>query len=429
MYFERRNGRSGPGVMKKRLLTALVAGVVLVSLTFPGTVVKADPTNVDEARSEYETLNNKIEELNTKIEQLDNEISPIVSKMNENEDKINTLNGEIDETNVQVDKAKEDIAEQEEVLGNRLREVYKSGGEVNYLSIILSSSSLSDLISKVSSAKRVIELDNEMVEELNDKKADLDAKVESLQTKADEIKDINKELKKQQDEIQVKIDEQQSIKDQAEAEQKELQEKYLDKFERELVSDAINIAKNSSNSADAINNAVQLLRTYLAQLKSPTVINEVNAAIGAGKTNYNTAKNREKAAVKVQASASNNVDRGTSVTATGSVAAVLQVAYSLAGLPYQWGATGPNSFDCSGFTQYVYRKATGIEIGRDTYAQLGSGKAVSYDELQPGDLVFPHSGHVGIYIGNGQMIHAPRTGDVIKVSSVYKFMTGRRILN
>lgn len=409
--------------MKKRLLTALVAGVVLVSLTFPGTVVKADPTNVDEARSEYEILNNKIEELNTKIEQLDNEISPIVSKMNENEDKINTLNGEIDETNVQVDKAKEDIAEQEEVLGNRLREVYKSGGEVNYLSIIFSSSSLSDLISKVSSAKRVIELDNEMVEELNDKKADLDAKVESLQAKADEIKDINKELKKQQDEIQVKIDEQQSIKDQAEAEQKELQEKYLDKFERELVNDAINTAKDSSNSADAINNAVQLLRTYLAQLKSPTVISEVNAAISTGKTNYNTAKNREQAAV------SNNTDRGTGVTATGSAAAVLQVAYSLAGLPYQWGATGPNSFDCSGFTQYVYRKATGIEIGRDTYAQLGSGKAVSYNELQPGDLVFPHSGHVGIYIGNGQMIHAPRTGDVIKVSSVYKFMTGRRILN
>ena len=408
--------------MKKRLLTALVAGVVLVSLTFPGTVVKADPTNVDEARSEYETLNNKIEELNTKIEQLDNEISPIVSKMNENEDKINTLNGEIDETNVQVDKAKEDIAEQEEVLGNRLREVYKSGGEVNYLSIIFSSSSLSDLISKVSSAKRVIELDNEMVEELNDKKADLDAKVESLQTKADEIKDINKELKKQQDEIQVKIDEQQSIKEQAEAEQKELQEKYLDKFERELVSDAINTAKNSSNSASTINNAVQLLKTYLVQLKSPTVINEVNAAITTGKANYNTAEKREKESKKT-------TDRGIGITATGSAAAVLQVASSLAGIPYQWGATGPNSFDCSGFTQYVYKKATGIDIGRTTYVQVNAGKAVSYDELQPGDLVFPHADHVGIYIGNGQMIHAPSTGDVIKVSSVYKFMTGRRILN
>ncbi|MBU5488342.1 C40 family peptidase [Clostridium sp. MSJ-8] len=419
--------------MKKRLLTALVAGVVLVSLTFPGTVVKADPTNVDEARSEYETLNNKIEELNTKIEQLDNEISPIVSKMNENEDKINTLNEEIDETNVQVDKAKEDISEQEEVLGNRLREVYKSGGEVNYLSIIFSSSSLSDLISKVSSAKKVIELDNEMVDELNDKKAELDSKVESLQTKADEIKDINKELKKQQDEIQGKIDEQQTIKDQAEADQKELQEKYLDKFERELVNDAVNTAKNSSNSSDTINSAVQLLKTYLAQLKSPTVIDEVNSAISAGKTNYNTAKNREQSAAAATAAASsNNTDRGSSVTgitATGTASAVLQVAYSLAGLPYQWGATGPSSYDCSGFTQYVYKKATGIDIGRTTYVQINAGKAVSYDELQPGDLVFPHEGHVGIYIGNGQMIHAPRTGDVIKVSSVYKFMTGRRILN
>ncbi|MFR1384289.1 MAG: C40 family peptidase, partial [Clostridioides difficile] len=65
---------------------------------------------------------------------------------------------------------------------------------------------------------------------------------------------------------------------------------------------------------------------------------------------------------------------------------------------------------------------------RTTYSQINVGVPVSQDQLQPGDLVFPHTGHVGIYVGNGQMIHAPQTGDVVKVSPVYKFYAARRVL-
>ncbi len=97
------------------------------------------------------------------------------------------------------------------------------------------------------------------------------------------------------------------------------------------------------------------------------------------------------------------------------------------GVPYLWGGTSPNGFDCSGFVQYVYKNAAGIELPRDTYGQIGAGPRVSQDQLQPGDLVFPHTGHVGIYIGGGQMIHAPRTGDVVKISSVWKFYAGVRV--
>ncbi|MBE6051935.1 MAG: NlpC/P60 family protein [Clostridium sp.] len=70
-----------------------------------------------------------------------------------------------------------------------------------------------------------------------------------------------------------------------------------------------------------------------------------------------------------------------------------------------------------------------IGLIRTTYTQINQGTAVySQDDLKPGDLVFPHTGHVGIYLGNGKMIHAPQTGDVVKISNVYKFYTGRRIL-
>lgn len=98
------------------------------------------------------------------------------------------------------------------------------------------------------------------------------------------------------------------------------------------------------------------------------------------------------------------------------------------GKPYVYGAAGPNAFDCSGLTSYVYKNALGIDIGRTTYDQLNAEIEVSQSELKVGDLVFPHSGHVGIYIGNGQMIHAPQTGDVVKISPVYKFWKGVRVI-
>ena len=98
------------------------------------------------------------------------------------------------------------------------------------------------------------------------------------------------------------------------------------------------------------------------------------------------------------------------------------------GKPYVYGAQGPDTFDCSGFTSYVYRTALGIDIGRTTFDQIDSGTEVAYEDLQMGDLVFPHEGHVGIYIGGGMMIHAPQIGDVVKVDKVYKFWRARRIV-
>lgn len=96
---------------------------------------------------------------------------------------------------------------------------------------------------------------------------------------------------------------------------------------------------------------------------------------------------------------------------------VVQVAYAQLGKPYVWGATGPNSFDCSGLTSYCYRAGAGMEIPRNSYDQAVCGPRLGVSELQPGDLLgFRGWGHVGLYIGGGQFIHAPHTGDVVKIS-------------
>lgn len=95
---------------------------------------------------------------------------------------------------------------------------------------------------------------------------------------------------------------------------------------------------------------------------------------------------------------------------------VLSAAYSRLGCPYKWGAAGPNAFDCSGFVQWCYARA-GVSLPHSSSAQKNAGTQISISAAQPGDILWK-SGHVGIYIGNGKYIHAPQTGDVVKISSV-----------
>ena len=107
----------------------------------------------------------------------------------------------------------------------------------------------------------------------------------------------------------------------------------------------------------------------------------------------------------------------------GSAAAIaVQTALAQRGKPYVWGATGPSTFDCSGLVLYAY-KAAGISLPRVSRDQATAGVAVSRANIQPGDLVAFYSPvtHIGIYIGNGQVVHAPEPGDVVKVSSIDAF--------
>ncbi|MDX6214980.1 MAG: peptidoglycan DL-endopeptidase CwlO [Frankiales bacterium] len=102
-----------------------------------------------------------------------------------------------------------------------------------------------------------------------------------------------------------------------------------------------------------------------------------------------------------------------------AVQVALQAAQDQLGKPYQWGAAGPDSFDCSGLTLFAYAQA-GISLPHYTGDQWNQGRHVSRGELQPGDLVFfeKNLGHVGMYVGNGNFIHAPHSGDVVKISSL-----------
>ena len=407
--------------MRKRIISAALAVTLVITSAIPAF---ATPNQeVIENQKKYDELTKKIENINDQIYSLNGEIEPLVQTIESNNTQMEQIKVEVENTQKEIETAKDEIDKTEEVLGKRVRELYKSGGQSSYIMLLFSAESFNDLISKIESTSRLVSIDKKIVKELEDKQESLNNKITSLDEKNNELTKINEETKKSLSELETKKAEQETLVVQVQAEQEEFEREFLSVSERTLVQAQYSVIENSSSSIDDLNSAINQLRSIRdSQLKSDIVKEEVNAKIEAAKDRVAQLQ----AAIDA-ANAASKPNRGDStVSATGN--AIVDYAYKFLGIPYLWGGTTPDGFDCSGFTQYVFKNAAGVSLPRTTYDQINVGVAVSYNDLQPGDLVFPHTGHVGIYVGGGQMIHAPSTGDVIKVSSVYKFYTARRVL-
>lgn len=409
--------------MEKRTISALLALGLLFGTTYN---VSADPLTSEQQKElqqnkeKLNEVNNKIKTLNDKIDDLTAKIEPIVWEVEENEDKIKDINGQIDVIGTEIDSAKEKLVEKQEAFGDRMRAIYKSGGNTSYLSIILSSESLGDMIDKIQAVGKIMKIDKAVISDIQEQKDILDSKVKELQDKENEIVEINAQNQK-------KIDEMNVLKEQQLKDIKELNEEKkkivvdLAESERPMIEYPISIIKKSSPSISELNSAISMLRTIRTQIQTDKIDAECVKYIEKAKDMIKAKEEPSKPSTPV-------INRGEEL-ASGSASSLLSYAYRFIGVPYSYGATGPNRFDCSGFTSYVYRHALGMEIGRTTYAQIGRGTPVSYSNLRPGDLVFTNGvGHVGIYVGNGQMIHAPRTGENVKVGPIYHFSGARRLL-
>lgn len=122
----------------------------------------------------------------------------------------------------------------------------------------------------------------------------------------------------------------------------------------------------------------------------------------------------------------NQVRHGRAVPTARAKAAV-RAALTRLGRPYVWGATGPDRFDCSGLVQWAYAQA-GVRLDRTTYDQINDGIAVARSQVRPGDLVFPHAGHVQLAIGDNLVVEAPHAGATVRISRIGANVAIRRVV-
>jgi cell wall-associated NlpC family hydrolase len=184
--------------------------------------------------------------------------------------------------------------------------------------------------------------------------------------------------------------------------------------------------------SDAAAQAEAAAQKAVAQAKATfDAVRAQQTTLQAQITTYQAAFNRLTAQEKQAAlagetdRASRSADRtalppaGPSVAPSQAAQTAVNTALAQRGKPYVWGAAGPESFDCSGLTQYAYA-AAGVSLPHSSAMQARMGRAVTMSQLAPGDLVFYYSpiSHVGIYIGNGQIVNAPTSGDVVKITGV-----------
>ncbi|WP_291632558.1 C40 family peptidase [Clostridium sp.] len=368
------------------------------------------------------------EKLEISIEMLDSDIEGIFAGIDKAKYEIIDTEKKIEKTVKDIVVAKNNIKGEESLFNERMRAMYMNGAD-SYLEILLDSNGIEDFISRVENVKSVVEYDNKIISELNEKKKNIDSRKKALNDNRIKVLALQTDNEDKLDKLSIKKKEQDKLIIQAEKDQ----ELYKNEIAETQVS--LGNATDQIKNADQIKNVSKQVKVASNQAPKYDVAVTTKRAteiIPSRGQVSNEVKNETRVVTNVEP----NVEPIKEVsepkqTSLVSSNEVIAFAETFMGTPYEWGATGPNTFDCSGFVQYVYAHF-GVSTGRVTYDQITHGEFVPRENLQPGDLVFfgigtPH--HVGIYVGNGSYIHAPRTGDVVKISQLTRddYLSSRRV--
>ncbi|MDD7795724.1 C40 family peptidase [Clostridium sp. 'White wine YQ'] len=401
----------------KKGVTLLITAVFLIGGNTPvfaePIFTKEQQQQYDESSSQYSKAQDELNELQNKVDGIVKNIQEVQVDIDKNNSEISNIKNEINELNKDIEKTKNDLEVKEKNFGVRLRQLYKSGGEKSYIIVLLNAKSIGDFISKAEAISKLMSMDKKVIDELNDKKEECANKISEMEDKNKELEKLNKdnqvkieELGKKQDEQNVYVDE---VKSKMEIIAKDLAP--LERLEYKAYEPTVN---SPTSKASDLSNVINILKNIRKNIKTPEVDSEIANLI-------DIARSRIESGNCVQ---DDLINRG---GISGSNLDVVSYATQFIGARYVSPGNPPYSFDCSGLVQYVYRHF-GIGLPRTTWDQVNYGTPVSYSELQAGDLVFTNgNGHVGIYVGGGQMIHASMPGVGVIQGPIYHFVTARRV--
>ena len=366
-----------------RLITAVVTSSMIV------TPVLAAPS-VDDLKKEKASKQN--------------EVSSLQSQLTTLMGKVNTLESELIQTGEDITKAQSDLVvaqkkekEQYAAMKKRIKYMYEAGNDSAFETLV-TSDDFTDLLSKAEYVQNVHSYDRKQLQEYVETKQQISDLKDSLEKDQKELESKQAEYEKQGDNLNNLIT------------SKSAEVANLDS---EIQAAAEAAAKEAAERA-----AKEAAEKAAKKQQASAANNSTSSNRNNSTTSNNTTSNKNNTSNTTRPSrpSGNNTSSNTTSGSNANGGTIVSRAYSQLGKPYEWGASGPSSFDCSGFVSYCL---TG------SYTRLGTTLTfmgwTRVSNPQPGDVVTTAT-HCGIYIGNGQMIHAPHTGDVVKVGPVQSGM-------
>ncbi|MFF8956983.1 NlpC/P60 family protein [Streptomyces sp. NPDC014894] len=316
-------------------------------------------------------------DVKAKVDKLYEEAEKATEKLNGAKEQQGKLQKQVDNLQDKVARGQDELNDLRDDLGSVASAQYRSGGMDPALQLFLSSDP-DDYLDKASALDQIGTKQTEAINEIQGKQRALAQQRKEAQEKLGDLADTREVLGSKKREVQTKL-----------------------------------------------GDAQKLLNSLTAQERAALKAEEAREAEKAKKAADRAADTAEKAASTNGGDdrASRDTDRADvseSKPSSGRASSAYAAAQSVLGKPYIYGTSGPNSFDCSGLTSWAFAQAN-ISIPRTSQAQTGAGARInSQSDLQVGDLVFFYSDlhHVGFYAGNGQVLHAPRTGTVVRYESI-----------
>jgi peptidoglycan DL-endopeptidase CwlO len=314
----------------------------------------AEPSQLEQQRS-------RAQDVLAQIQEIDSRLGHAIEAYNLANVKLERIEGELERNKRHITIARKSLGVAERRLADRVVSMYTSGEQSSTVAVLLGATSLDELLDRIDTANRVSEQDASTLRQVIEYRAEVKRRgVQLARARAEQSRIVSQKAA-QRASIQSQLDERESM--------------------LAGIRDEIRRIQAAERRRS---------RTIAAQLRGQT-FESSPASVG-------------------------TVPDGAAPPAR--YGGVVGIAMRYLGVPYRWGGASPSGFDCSGFTMYVYAQI-GVSLPHYTGSQWNMGSPVSRGDLQPGDLVFFNGlGHMGIYVGGNNFIHAPHTGDVVKISSM-----------